>query len=269
MSPLERLFEVDGLPSADLPEELERLYGGPLGLDEPRLVANFVSTLDGAVAIPSIPESNNVIAAGSKADHLVMGLLRALADVVLIGSGVLRASPQGTWLPEKVYPPATDAFAELRRRRGRPERPEVAVLSGRGSIDPAHPLLASGAVVLTSERGARDLEGRIPQASTVVTLGDDVELAPRAVVSALRERGHRLILAEAGPHAFGSLLGGGVVDELFLTLSPLLVGDAGPDSRLRLVEAADLLPPASLRLLSVSRHEEHLFLRYELNRPGA
>ena len=117
MSPLERLFEVDGLRPRS-PEELERLYGGLLGLDEPRLVANFVSTLDGAVAIPSIPESNNVIAAGSKADHLVMGLLRALADVVLIGSGVLRASPQGTWLPEKVYPPATDAFAELRPAPG-------------------------------------------------------------------------------------------------------------------------------------------------------
>ena len=78
-----------------------------------------------------------------------------------------------------------------------------------------------------------------------------------------------LILAEAGPHAFGSLLEGGVVDELFLTLSPLLVGDAGPDSRLRLVEAADLVPPSRLRLLSLRRHEEHLFLRYELNRSGA
>ena len=54
------------------------------------------------------------------------------------------------------------------------------------------------------------------------------------------------------------------MDELFLTLSPLLAGDAGPDSRLRLVEAADLVPPVGLRLLSLRRHEEHLFLRYEL-----
>jgi riboflavin biosynthesis pyrimidine reductase len=59
------------------------------------------------------------------------------------------------------------------------------------------------------------------------------------------------------------------VDELFLTLSPLLAGDAGPDSRLHLVEAADLLPPVGLRLLSLRRQEEHLFLRYELNRAGA
>lgn len=266
MTPLERLYEAEGMPAGELPAELERLYDGALALREPLLYANFVATLDGVVAIPSIPESNNVVAAGSKADHFVMGLLRALADVVLIGSGVLRASPRGTWLPEKVYPPAADAFAELRRRRGRPERPEVAVLTGRGSIDPAHPLLSSGAVVLTSERGAGRLGDRMPDASTVVALGDDVELPGDAIVRALHDRGHRLILAEAGPHAFGSLLEGGVVDELFLTFSPLLAGDAGPDSRLRLVEAADLLPPLGLRLLSLRRHEEHLFARYEL--PG-
>jgi len=158
---LETLYEADGLVGFDLPPELERVYDGTLGFAEPCLFANFVSTLDGVVAIPSIPESNSLIAAGSRADHLVMGLLRALADVVLVGSGVLRASPHGTWLPEKVYPPAADAFAELRRMRGRPERPEVAVVSGRGSIDPSHPLLAAGAVVLTSDRGAERLEGEL------------------------------------------------------------------------------------------------------------
>jgi riboflavin biosynthesis pyrimidine reductase len=264
VTPLERLYETEELPTGELPPELERLYDGPLALDEPRLFANFVATLDGVVAIPSIPESNTVVAAGSKADHFVMGLLRALADVVLIGSGVLRASPHGTWLPEKVYPPAADAYAELRRLRGLPERPEVAVLTGRGSIDPAHPLLVSGAVVLTSERGARQLGGNLPSTSTAVALGDDVELPASAIVAALHDRGHRLILSEAGPHVFGSLLEGGAVDELFLTYSPLLAGDAGPDSRLRLVEAADLLPPVGLRLLSLRRHEQHLFARYEL-----
>ena len=264
MIPLERLYEAEGLPAGELPAELERLYDGTLALEEPRLYANFVATLDGVVAIPSIPESNTVVAAGSRADHFVMGLLRALADVVLIGAGVLRAAPQGTWLPEKVYPPAAGAFAELRRRRGRPERPEVAVLTGRGSIDPAHPLLASGAVVLTSERGADHLGRSLPAASTALALGDDVELPASAIVAALHDRGHRLILAEAGPHAFGSLLEGRAVDELFLTYSPLLAGAAGPDSRLRLVEAADLLPPVELRLLSLRRHEQHLFARYEL-----
>jgi riboflavin biosynthesis pyrimidine reductase len=268
VKPLETLWESSSLPAAELTGELARLYDGGLGFDEPRLFANFVATIDGVVAIPSIPESNSLVAAGSEGDRFVMGLLRAFADVVLIGSGTLRASPRGTWRPERVYPPAGEAFAELRRRRGRSERPEVAILSGRGSIDPTHPLLASGAVVLTSERGAADLGASVPEASTVVPLGDDVSLDPRAVVGALVARGHRLILSEAGPHTFGTLLRGGVVDELFLTISPLLAGDAGPGSRLRLVEGADLLPPARGRPLSVRRHEEHLFLRYELSAPA-
>jgi riboflavin biosynthesis pyrimidine reductase len=267
--PLDTLFEADGIPSFGLPPELGRLYGGALGFDEPRLYANFVSTLDGVVAIPSIPESNALIAAGSKADHFVMGLLRAFADAVLIGSGVLRASPRGTWRPEKVYPPAAEAFAELRRARESSERPEIAVLSGRGAVDPAHPLFQAGAVVLTSTAGAERLAGRLPAASAVVALGEDEELAPEAIVAALRERGHRLVLCEAGPHTFGSLLAARVVDELFLTLSPLLAGDAGAGSRFRLVEGASLDPLLNGRLLSIRRHAEHAFLRYELDRDRA
>lgn len=268
LQPLDVLFEADDLPTFDLPAELRRLLGGDLGFDEPRIYANFVSTLDGVVAIPSIPGSNALISAGSEADHFVMGLLRAFADVVLIGAGTLRESPSGTWRPEKVYPPAGEAFAELRRRLGRTDAPVVAILSGRGSIDPSHPVLETGALVLTSEPGATRLSGRLPSAASVVPLGKSTTVDPHLVVSALRDRGHRLILSEAGPHTFGALLAAGVADELFLTLSPLLAGDAGSGSRLRLVEAADL---ASLdvrgRLLSLRRLGAHVFLRYELKRP--
>jgi riboflavin biosynthesis pyrimidine reductase len=264
--PLEVLYEADGLPSAGLPSELSRLYGGELGFDESRLVANFVSTIDGAVAIPSIPRSNDVIAAGSQGDRFVMGLLRAFADVVLVGSGTLRSSPRGTWRPEKVFPEASAAFAELRRLRGRPDRPQIAILSGKGSIDPAHPVLESDPVVLTSERGLARLARLLPSTSEIVSLGEGPRIDPVAVVNALHERGHRLILSEAGPHTFGDLVGAGVVDELFLTISPLLAGDAGHDSRLRLVEEEDLNPLVRARPLSIRRHEAHVFLRYELDR---
>ena len=266
LTPLDVLFEADGLPSVELPSELRRLHGGDLGFREPRVVANFVSTLDGVVAIPSIARSNEVVAAGSTADHFLMGLLRAFADVVVVGSGTLRASPQGTWRPEKVYPPAAEAFAELRRALGRAASPRVAILSGRGSIDPAHPILATGALVLTSEIGASRLEGAVPTATEVVVLGDHVEIDPLVAVQELYRRGHVLVLSEAGPHTFGGLLSAGAVDELFLTVSPLLAGDAGPGSRLRLVEAADLVPPLRVRPLSARRHEHHLFLRYGFER---
>lgn len=269
LTPLDVFCETAGLPTVELPSLLRTLYGGDLGFREPCVVANFVSTLDGVVAIPSIERSNDVVAAGSRADHFLMGLLRAFAGAVLVGAETLRASPQGTWRPEKVYPPAAEAFAELRRRLGRAERPLVAVLTGRGSIDPSHPVLAAGALVLTSEQGASRLAGRLPQATEIVVLGPEPELDLRLAIDELLRRGHALVLSEAGPHVFGGLLAARAVDQLFLTVSPLLAGDAGPGSRLRLVEAADLVPPLRGRALSARRHEDHLFLRYELDWKGS
>jgi riboflavin biosynthesis pyrimidine reductase len=266
IEPLQLLYEAESVPATALPHELARLYGSDIGFAEPCLYANFVSTLDGVVAIPPMPGSNEFIAGDNDADRFVMGLLRAFADVVLIGAGVLRASPRGTWRPEKIYPPATDDYAELRRRLGVPAAPEIAVLTGSGSIDPGHPLFETGAVVLTSAMGAQRLGSRLPSASSMVSLGAATTIAPDVVVDALHERGHRRILCEAGPHTFGALLGAGAVDDLFLTTSPLLVGDAGSGSRLRLVEAADLAASATRpRLVSVRRHGSHLFHRYRLS----
>jgi riboflavin biosynthesis pyrimidine reductase len=264
LEPLDVLYEAPGLPELELPGQLARLYGGDFGLAEPCVYANFVQTVDGVVAIPPVPRSNAVVAADSEADHFVMGLLRAFADCVLVGAGTLAASPEGTWRPEKVFPPAAAAFAELRNGRGAAPAPEVAIVTGRGSIDPAHPVLESGAVVLTSTAGAERLAGKLPASATVLVLGEEVRLGGGAIVHALRERGYRMILSEAGPHTFGSLLAADAVQELFLTVSPLLAGDAGPGSRFRLVEAADLVPPRRRKLLSVRRGDEHLLLRYRL-----
>jgi riboflavin biosynthesis pyrimidine reductase len=265
MEPLELLFEVEGLPAAGLPAPLREHYGGELGLREPCLYSNFVSTIDGVVAIPSVPRSNTLVADGSDGDRFVMGLLRAYADAVLIGAGTLASSPKGTWLPEKVFPPAADAYARLRRDLGRAERPEIAILTGHGSIDPRHPVLDRGALVLTSDAGAVRLEGEIPAASTILTLGAETTIDPHRPVDALLERGNRAILCEAGPHTHGGLLAVGLVDELFLTVSPLLAGDRGHMSRYGLAEAVDLMPPGLRgRLLSVRRHAEHVFLRYDL-----
>ncbi len=266
VEPLDLLFEAPGLPAFDLPAELGDIYGGSLGFEEPCLYANFVSTLDGVVAIPFLDQSSKLISGDSETDRFVMGLLRACADVVLIGSGTLRASPRSRWTAERVYPAAGAAFAELRRRLGRPPEPELAVLTGTGSIDPAHPAIAAGAVVLTTEQGAAALHGRLPAPSTAIALGSGDKPDPRAAVAALHERGHRLILSEAGPHVFAGLLEAGLVDELFLTLSPLLGGRPAAGERLALVEGAEFLPAEGLagRLASIRRQEAHLFLRYRL-----
>jgi len=250
---IEILWEEAGLPEQDLPGALRALYGGAFGLREQVLYTNFVETLDGIVALPSIEKSNALVADGSEDDKFVMGLLRAAADCILIGAGTMLASPKGLWRPGGVYPKAAEALAEL-------GEPAVAVVSTGASLDPNHPVLQR-AVLLTTARGAEQFAGTLPDV-VAVNDGDWVDL--RAAVAVLRARGHRRILSEAGPTVFGSLLADGLVDELFLTLSPVLAGRLGAGSRLGLVEGVELLPQAHLapRLVSVRRADRHLFLRY-------
>jgi len=196
---------------------LRDLYGGGLDLDERCLFTNFVETVDGVVAIPDLPHSNALIAAGSGADRFVMGLLRASADAILVGSGTMRASPTGTWQPERVYPPAAEAFAELRRRLGRPTSPTVVFVTAGGSFDPAHPALERRAIILTTRRTEVSLKRRVPAASEVVAVNDVERVDLQQAIACLHERGHSRILSEGGPTLFASLLAAGVVDELFLS----------------------------------------------------
>ena len=264
MEPFDVLLEATGLPPIELPAELARLHGGDLAFADSSVYATFVATLDGVVAIPSVPRSNELVAADNDADRFLMGVLRALADVVLIGAGVVRESPGSTWRAEQIYPPACNAYAELRAGLGLSPAPEIAILCGWGHVDPEHPVLRDRAVVLTSDRGASRLEGQLPDSAAVVSLGRPLRFSGTEIIDALRARGHRRILSEAGPHTFGTLLRAQVVDELFLTTSPLLAGDAGPDSRFHLVESADVFPPVGARLTSIRRHGDHLFSRYAL-----
>jgi riboflavin biosynthesis pyrimidine reductase len=257
---IELLWEEAGLPDRPLPESLRALYGGDLGLAEPRLFANFVETLDGVVAIPELEKSNALVADESDDDRFVMGLLRACADAVLVGAGTLLASPKGTWRPEKVYPRAAEGFAALREEWGLAERPAVAVVSTGASLDPNHPVLQD-AVLLTTAAGAEALGGVLPDV-VAVNDGDWVDL--RAAVAVLRDRGHGRVLSEAGPHVFGSLLADALVDELFLTVSPVLAGRIVDARRFALVEGVELLPDVrrAARLASVRRGASHVFLRY-------
>ena len=267
---LELLWEAEGLPAFDLPEELGSLYGGSFGLASPILYANFVETLDGIVAIRSEPRSNRLVSGDSETDRFVMGLLRACADCVLIGSGTLHGSPKALWTPEKAHQDTAEAYAELRRRLGLAPEPMLAVMTASGALEPEHPALENGAIVLTTAHGAARCHRRLPEAAEIVTLDGETEVDPSEAVAVLRERGYSSICSEAGPHVFGSLVSSGLVDEVFLTLSPLLAGRSDLGGRLGLVEAAELLPDRreQARLLSVRRDGAHLFLRYGLSSPA-
>jgi len=265
LTPLQLLDERPGLPQLDLPAELSRLYGGGLGFARPCVFANFVETIDGVVSMPDVERSNAIISDESEADRFVMGLLRAVADVVVVGTATMLASAKGTWRADRVYPPAADAFGELRRRLGKSEQPAVAVVTAGGSFDPTHPVLEAGAVVLTTERAAAGIRASVPSATDVVAVNEGDRVDPRGAVDALRARGHELVLSEGGPTLFTSFVTAGLVDELFLTVSPLLAGRAG-GPRLSLADGAELLPGMRVEgeLESIRRHESHLFLRYRL-----
>ena len=266
MEPLQTLYEDSGLGGRELPAELTRLYGGALGLERPLVYANFVSSIDGIVALPSVAASPSMISGKSEADRFVMGLLRAFADVVLIGAGTLLAEPEHRWTPGFIYPQATDHYAALRRELGLRADPELFVLTATGTLDPS-PAALAGATVLTTGRGARRMASggrRTPLA--VVELGEEGPLDVRRVLRYLHRRGYARVLSEGGPKVIGELLAHGVLDELFLTVSPKLFGRTPQERRPGLVEGMDLLQdgPPTGRIKSVRRHGDHLFLRYSL-----
>lgn len=266
---LSLLSEEPGLPGWGLPAGLAAAYGGDLGFAEPCTYANFVASLDGVTALgPEHPDSGSAISGGEPADRFIMALLRACADAVLIGAGTLRATPRHVWTPGHVWP-ATGEFAALRRARGRPAEPELFVATARGDLPARHPALRAGAVVATTAEGARRLEGSLPAASSVVVAGDGPALRPAGLLAAIRARGHACVLTEGGPRLLGQLVGDGLLDELFLTVAPVLAGRADT-ARPGLVDGLELVPGrrSPARLLSVRQGRSFLFLRYRLRPPG-
>lgn len=266
MEPFDVIFETDGLPSQALPPQLERLYGSDLGFKSPRLYANFVSSLDGVASIEGVDHSSQVISDKSEPDRFVMGLLRAFADAVLIGAGTLRAAPDSLWTPEYIYPHCASDFSELRKRLGRDAEPRLVVLTSSGALEPRHPAL-EGALVVTTEAGSARLRTRLSPPAKVVAIEEAEDVGLTSVMSLLRSEGHEVVLTEGGPTVIGGLLERGLLDELFLTVSPLLAGRSSGNRRPGLVEGIDILPErrVSGELLSARRHGSHLFLRYEIS----
>jgi riboflavin biosynthesis pyrimidine reductase len=263
VEPLRVLLD-DRTGPAVLPEPLAALYGGGLGLAEDAVYANVVGSLDGVVALAAPRGAAPALSGRSEADHLVMALLRCAADALLIGAGTLRADPGHLWTAAYIDRPRAEVYRALGRGA-----PPLVVVTASGELDPGERALQAGALVLTTDAGAARLRGRLPAASAVRALGAGPPDAA-AILAAIRAEGHRRVLTEGGPTLLASLVAADALDELFLTLSPVLAGRTAGDGRLGLLEGVRLLPEAGrwARLRSVRASGSHLFLRYGL-RPDA
>jgi riboflavin biosynthesis pyrimidine reductase len=259
MKPIELLFERPGLPSCTLPAALATSYGGGFSLARPGCYANFVTSLDGVVALADAGESGHLISGDDEADRFIMGLLRASADAVMIGAGTFRKTRGALWHPETIYPAAAMPFALLRRHLGMGSHPLLVVVSASGLLDTAEPALRDALIVTTPE-GETQLQGRLPKGARLAVL-EGPRIKGRSLLDLLHAQGLQVILAEGGPSLVGQLLEGGLLDELFLTRSPRLFGRQAGDDRKSLVEGVELAG-RSMQLSSVRRHESHLYLRY-------
>jgi riboflavin biosynthesis pyrimidine reductase len=257
---LEAVFESDGAPDVPVPDEVASAFGGSFRLPERVVYANFVSSIDGVAAIGGVQMSSAEISGGASADRFMMALLRAVADAVVVGAGTLREH-DGPWTAEKAFPPGAESFSRLRAGISANESPTLVVVTASGKLPGEHPALA-GAIVVTTSAGARSLaEARVGE---VIDVGDADRVDGAVAIDRLRERGYQRILTEGGPRLMGAMLEASAVDQLFLTISPKLIG-GGPE-RPPLTGETDLLDrEVAARLLSIRRSEDYLFLRYGLS----
>jgi riboflavin biosynthesis pyrimidine reductase len=213
------------------------------------LRSNFVCSIDGAVEIDGQSKSLS-----NKADQELFGKLRMLSDVILVGAGTVRAEGYN---PLRLGPKRR----EWRQANGLPENPTLAIVSSRLDLNPINPVFAQAPIrplVITHAAAPPDRHQALAEVADVLVCGETaVDLS--TAVGALAERGLPQILSEGGPHLLGALTEMDLVDEMCLSLAPLLTGPgagritAGPVSTIA----------RRLELRSVLASDDgYLFMRY-------
>jgi len=231
------------------------LYAYPSG---PWLRANMVSSVDGAASLDGVTQGLS-----SKADRRLFALLRTLADVIVVGAATVRAENYAAVRQHELWPDL---------RPGRPPTPPIAVITGQLDLDPSSRLISTApawarTIIITTAQAPADRRAALEGLTDVIVAGQDtVDL--KTAVAALAERGHRRILAEGGPHLLAQIAEAGLLDELCLTVSPVLAG--GPAGRILAARgdapgpAAGSAPglPEALALDCVLADGAYLFCRY-------
>ena len=219
---------------------------------EPTLRVNFVASIDGAVTLDGYSAGLS-----GPADKLIFGTLRAVCDALVVGAGTIRTENYDALR----LGPKRRAW---RKARGLSEFPLMVVVSGSLELNPEQEIFADAPIrpiVLTHGAAPAERRATIEKVAEVVTVGDDeVDLA--VALAELHARGATQLLSEGGPHLLGALTAADLVDELCLTVAPLLAG-AGAGR----ITAGPPGPPRAMSLRGILSADQMLFLRYARTRP--
>jgi riboflavin biosynthesis pyrimidine reductase len=227
---------------------LARAYAYPA--DPPRgwwLRVNMVATVDGA----GVAANGLTRGISSDADRDLFALMRALCDVVIVGTSTANNERYG---PVKVRQTDTG----LRTAAGQEPIPPIALVSNRLDLDPDAPLFRAATartMVFTTASAPAERQQALAEVAEVIVAGDSI-VDPKNVVTALADRGYRRMLCEGGPRWLAALLTAGMLDELCLTVSATLLGGEGS----RIVRGGVLDAP--LELAGLLSDGSDLYLRY-------
>lgn len=222
-------------------------------------MANMVGGLDGAATV-----EGRVGRLTNETDQRLFRALRSLADVVLVGAETVRRERYG---PVRL----TDEQKAERAGAGRAPVPSLAIVTRSLELDwsaQAFTGVEAGATTIVVTSGAADPErlARAAEVADVVVLGDGADVEPGALLAAFTRRGARVVLCEGGPNLLGRFVAAGLLDELCLTLAPVLGGDGWGRS----VTGPSAPAAVPFRLESALVDDEGaLFLRYQRAPAGA
>jgi riboflavin biosynthesis pyrimidine reductase len=220
--------------------------------DRPVLRVNFVSSLDGAATLEGFSAGLS-----GPGDKEIFGTLRMVCDALVVAAGTIRT--------ENYDALRLDADRRAwRRAHGLAEFPLMVIVSGSLELNPEQEIFADAPIqpiVVTHAQAPADRRARIAEVADVITYGDVAVDLPAALAE-LHNRGATQVLSEGGPHLLGALTAADLVDELCLTVSPLLAG--GTAGR---IATGPPGPPRSMALRHVLASEDMLFLRYARKEP--
>jgi riboflavin biosynthesis pyrimidine reductase len=224
----------------------------------PRVLLNMVSTVDGRATV-----GGRSGAISDPADRELFHGLRTAADAILVGAGTVRTERYGRVIGD-------EGRRRLRAERGLSDEPLACIVTAGVALDTEIPLLADPqarvVIVTPSQASLPATAARVEY----VRAEREGHLDLAAALRELRSRfGVQLLLCEGGPHLSLALVAAGLLDELFISLSPRLAGgEAASGEALRILAGPELARPLELSLLGALECESQLFLRYALSDPA-